>query len=622
MKPYNRKALTILSVLLCFSLAALFLNTGAASAALQGLTPAAFQPGFEKTSRVQPVFYLADPHTSNFRIPPPPEALALPPTYLKTATFEVSYLPAGSINQAGDTCGGPPPEGQAAFDYAVNVWSALIKPNVPVRAEVCWTSLDPRYLGYSSPVELMRNFTNAPKTDIWYPVSLANTLAGVDLSPNNSDITIAFNASQNWYMGIDGKTPEGFYDFATAAMHEIGHGLGMSGSMQVAGMDGGYGASDPLLPVIYDLFASTADGKKLTDKNYFANPSYALVQALTTDALYFSGPNANAANGGAPVKLYAPGGWSASSFVHLDMIYHYTANSLMTWVLGKAEAVHDPGPFAIGIMKDLGWPAGYTPPTPTTTTTVTATLTGTVVPGSSTPIPVYNIPPAPASGSSGGERLVLSIAIRLTTFPTPPPPGTPGIHGRVLQNGSPAAGVALKLYLYQTASQTSTYLRSIKTGADGAYLFADVPSLGTGQYYYVFFENRSPVTNPNQVYYWHTPYLPNFVTGEDFQYADFDIQGLSLTYPADQASTSLPVTFTWQGRVGVPNDSFEFYLFNPAAPSAAPTTSLGHTFTHLVEFPLPSPFTFNTPYDWFIMVRSPDLGWGPSAYANQVTFIH
>jgi hypothetical protein len=63
------------------------------------------------------------------------------------------------------------------------------------------------------------------------------------------------------------------------------------------------------------------------------------------------------ANGGSAVRIYAPGTWSSgSSYSHLNYAtFNDTENELMVYAISSGEAIHDPGPVARGLLRDLGW---------------------------------------------------------------------------------------------------------------------------------------------------------------------------------------------------------------------------------------------------------------------------
>lgn len=130
-----------------------------------------------------------------------------------------------------------------AFQFAADVWGALLPSNVEIRITA---SFDPltcttttATLGSAGPRTYNADFANAPVAATWYPAALANKLAGTDLnpgSPNTSadDIRAQFNVSiggatclpgSNWYLGLDGNSGTDI-NLVVVLLHEFGHGLG------------------------------------------------------------------------------------------------------------------------------------------------------------------------------------------------------------------------------------------------------------------------------------------------------------------------------------------------------------------------------------------------------------
>lgn len=240
-------------------------------------------------------------------------------------------------------------EMKAAFDFACSVWSSIIDPNVVILVNAQFGA----YPGFASTsTRLGYNYPGLPRTNTLYPMALVNHYAGYDVDPSNYDFTTSFNSSYNWYFGTGGATPFSQYDFATVAMHEIGHGLGMIPSFQSNSWGFGYS-----IPSVYDLFVENGSGQSLLNTSLFPNPSAALAAQLTGGDIYFDGPKTRAVNGSQRARLFAPSSFlPGSSISHLDEIYNGTANSLMTYSITNGEWVHNPGVIAAGIMGDLGWP--------------------------------------------------------------------------------------------------------------------------------------------------------------------------------------------------------------------------------------------------------------------------
>jgi hypothetical protein len=285
-------------------------------------------------------------YSADTRIKPPEHLVALlaagqaPKPKSVTAKFHVTYT-------------GFTAEAKKAFQAAVHVWSVTLKTNVTIRVDAHWTPLGPGVLGSAGPTTSLRDFTNAPKPQTWFAAALANKIAGKDLAPNDSHIDANFSSEfDNWYFGTDGATPNDRYDLMSVILHELGHGLGFIGAMDMT--NGGRGTWGGL-PFIFDHFTENSTHKKLLS---FPNNSLALAGQLKSNHVFFNGPKANPANGGNPAKLYTPMTWEdGSSYSHLDesTFAAGNTNSLMSPQLGMGEAIHHPGPLGLAILEDQGW---------------------------------------------------------------------------------------------------------------------------------------------------------------------------------------------------------------------------------------------------------------------------
>ena len=91
----------------------------------------------------------------------------------------------------------------AVIQAAADFWGARLESDVIIRISI---NMDPLFcsafsasLGQAGAVTNFANFPNAPRPDTFYPVALANSLAGQDLSPSagsaNNDIQATFNLS-------------------------------------------------------------------------------------------------------------------------------------------------------------------------------------------------------------------------------------------------------------------------------------------------------------------------------------------------------------------------------------------------------------------------------------------
>ena len=277
----------------------------------------------------------------------PPAALGQPRA--QSATISVTYS-------------GFTPEAQAAFQLAIDIWETQITSTVPIKVTAQWSALGDGILGSAGPATLMRDFTNAPQSGTFYPIALANKLAGSDLNGSQAEITASFSSVRDdWYFG-SGATPAGKYNFTSVVLHELGHGLGWVGSEDYSGGTGSWGYqgsfSSTLYPAIYDRFVVNGSGRRMLDTATLKNPSTALGSFYTSGDLFVDGSAARAANGGANPRLYAPNPWEGGSSVsHLDEDTYPKGdpNSLMTYAISSGESIYDPGPIVRGMFADMGW---------------------------------------------------------------------------------------------------------------------------------------------------------------------------------------------------------------------------------------------------------------------------
>ena len=268
------------------------------------------------------------------------------------------------------------PAARAAFQHAVDIWSSQLTSTVPIAVDASFEALDAGVLGSAGATYHARSANGD-----FYPAALANSLAGFDRYPEFSDIEARFSSNASWYYGTDGDTPATQPDFVSVVLHELGHGLGFAGSGDVAAGLGYYGLGAVLSPIVLDRFVQTGGGQRVVSFPIGVG-SAALAAMFTSDDLYWSGPNALAANAGQRPRLYAPPAWAdGSSYSHLDEAVYGAgdANSLMTPAINSGEAIHDPGPIARAIFRDIGWTtSGQTQWAPTgmpAVATVAATAT-------------------------------------------------------------------------------------------------------------------------------------------------------------------------------------------------------------------------------------------------------
>jgi len=265
-------------------------------------------------------------------------------------------------------------EARAAFQYAVDIWNSLIRSPVPIWIDATFTDFggyeDGRIIfGAAQPAA----WKSPSALNVWFVDALADQRAGRDLADGEPDIITRFNSHEdvNWYFGTDGSTPSGKVDFVSTVVHEIAHGLGFFSAAREENIStwtfspsskrGKLKSGKPELPHIYDFFVVNGSGMAITE---FHDPSTHLLEQFTSNNLFWSGVKGVAANGGGRPQLHAPGTWDAGSgYAHLDEVLFPAGdvNSLMTPYLDKQEAIHDPGPIALGMLEDMGWTINKAP---------------------------------------------------------------------------------------------------------------------------------------------------------------------------------------------------------------------------------------------------------------------
>ncbi|RMG61408.1 MAG: PKD domain-containing protein [Bacteroidetes bacterium] len=284
------------------------------------------------------------------RIAPPPNTSRAAATAILTPTY--TGLPAAA---------------QAAAQFALDVWATKLFQDFPISLDITYVALPAGELTRTSTV-MVTGFANIPNAGTYYPVALANGLAGCDLRPQEADFTLEINSTIAWHTDPLTLPGAGTYDLATAVLHGIAHGLGVVATFNyddglppaeclgTAG-SGCYGGS----AYAYETFVENQLGVALRS---LTNYSAALGSDLTGDNLFWAGAQGTAAHGGTPPKLHAPLTFvEGQSVIHLDEATYPagTPHSLLTPILQVAESIHDPGDVVLGMLADMGWALANTP---------------------------------------------------------------------------------------------------------------------------------------------------------------------------------------------------------------------------------------------------------------------
>ncbi len=280
------------------------------------------------------------------------------------STFQVSYI---------SNCNGSqwPVQARQAFEHSVQIWSNYVRSDVPVRVQANWVEQGQGVLGSAGPAiyYAFGQDSGPVKSDVFYPIAMISAITGTDFVVEEGDvdfdIIVNINCEFNrWYFGTDADPPSNQIDLVTVILHELGHGLGFTGSMRgfPSNQTATWGLGTSGLPVVFDIFAVNGRFDILTNEEIYPKSSIRLYEVLTgrEEGVFFSGAEAEFALEGGRIPLFAPSVFSqGSSFSHLDQqAFTNTENALMRPVVDQALAIHSPGPVFCGTLDDMGWPLG------------------------------------------------------------------------------------------------------------------------------------------------------------------------------------------------------------------------------------------------------------------------
>jgi 5-hydroxyisourate hydrolase-like protein (transthyretin family) len=191
-----------------------------------------------------------------------------------------------------------------------------------------------------------------------------------------------------------------------------------------------------------------------------------------------------------------------------------------------------------------------------------------------------------------------------------------GIHGWVKQGGVAAAGIPLQLRFFN-GTAWSTVLTAT-TAADGSFVFANAPSLGASQKYYVRYQNNTQVAG--RLFQWSTRTLTSYTAGSGVHIGSFDIADLALVSPAASSTIGLPYLFQWTARHASSDDGYILEIYDPSDYNPRWLSPLmGYTSSYTLYGLAPSLNT-NTTYAWDVVISAPDGGSGVSRIARLVRF--
>ncbi len=182
---------------------------------------------------------------------------------------------------------------------------------------------------------------------------------GTDLNGSDADGSIGFNFSNDTKWDTSDSVASDAYDFKSTAMHELLHAFGFTSSVDEGGKGAnGFSPGTKDAWNTFDKFLTDGSGNRLINDNGVFDPNRVsdLTGGTGTNGVFFSGPNAMAANGGNRINIYSPTTYeSGSSISHLDDEFFTTQALLMESSTGKGPGVRVLSNIELGILKDIGY---------------------------------------------------------------------------------------------------------------------------------------------------------------------------------------------------------------------------------------------------------------------------
>ena len=248
---------------------------------------------------------------------------------------------------------GMPTAAQNAFNYALSLMEDMFVASVPITLSVVWEDVPGNVIGFAGAGQWRANLSFHPEPNKWYPEALTNEFRGSQHNPG-PDINVTLDSSANWYFGTDGNPPWNQIDLVTVVLHEVSHGLGFTGTANSNGTAINTTVGWLNWPNIYDPFVERSNGTSILS---YANNTQSLLNALTSNDLYFNGTYTNGSNGGTPPKLKSDSPYiQGSSYSHLAD--EFAGETMRSFVV-TGDAIHTLDDLGISMMRDMGWNVCY-----------------------------------------------------------------------------------------------------------------------------------------------------------------------------------------------------------------------------------------------------------------------
>lgn len=270
-------------------------------------------------------------------------------------------------------CFGPntPTAVQSAAERAAQMWTTALDIDGPVvEVDIMWIPFRSNTsLGAAGPSSFVIH-PDLPQPTMRYPVALANELLGEDFAQRTAcdagrdgEVLLYLNATAGggslWHLGVDAPQ-DGQVDLASVVAHELAHGLGFTGSAELAQTGDLAWPDDGGAAFIYDIGVSTClhRTEDCESSDLEPLPVGSLAPLLGNDLWY--------AADGTSLQLHAPGSWDVgSSFSHLDEEAYPASSgiSLMTPYFERGEQHASIDGATLAVLQHIGWTAAAAPAT-------------------------------------------------------------------------------------------------------------------------------------------------------------------------------------------------------------------------------------------------------------------
>jgi hypothetical protein len=229
---------------------------------------------------------------------------------------------------------------------------------------------------------------------------------------------------------------------------------------------------------------------------------------------------------------------------------------------------------------------------------------------------IYPVPGAPSPKGLPSTG-ILNFLPLVSGIGTPVAPAPTGIHGRILLNGIPKAGIPMDL-LKLNGGQWITQ-KTVSTNANGNYAFTGVPSLSSNQVYLVRYQNKSGAGD--RLTQWISRQITRYVAGNTVGISDIDIANVSLAGPVNGTRSALPITFEWTERPNSHTDMYSLVLYDATDGSPAYQSQPWGDNSGFILYHLPPGFSNGSPYAWSVWIRSPDGELGVARWPRMITIL-